>query len=105
MDSYKIGTKVFYFEDKLRGDFEIKEDVVYGSFISRATGDLYYFLTHEQYPAFCVADTLDKAEELRAKYKEYAKAYMEQVDAQTAKYNEFKEPWYVKEMHDKAKSE
>lgn len=105
METYKIGTKVFYFEDKLRGDFEIKEDTVYGAFVSRATGDLYYYLSHEQYPAFCVADTIEKAEELRAKYKEYAEAYMEQVDTQTAKYNEFKAPWYIEELHDKAKAE
>lgn len=40
METYKIGTKVFYFEDKLRGDFEIKEGTVFGAFVSRATGDL-----------------------------------------------------------------
>lgn len=105
METYKIGTKVYFFEDKLRGDFEIKEDTVFGAFVSRATGDLYYYLSHEQYPAFCVADTMEKIEALREQYKAYAEAYMEQVDAQTAKYNEFKAPWYVAELHDKTKAE
>lgn len=101
METYKIGTKVYYFEDKLRGDFEIKEDVVYGAFVSRATGDLYYYLSHEQYPAFCVSDNKDHIEELRSAYKQYAEEYMEQVERQTNKYNSFKSPWYVKELHDK----
>lgn len=101
METYKIGTKVYFFEDKLRGDFKIEESVVYGAFVSRTTGDLYYYLEKEQYPAFCVADTLEKAEAMRDAYKEYAAKYLEQVEIQTAKYNEFKAPWYIEEMHDK----
>lgn len=105
METYKIGTKVYYFEDKLRGDFEIKEGTVYGSFVSRATGDLYYYLDKEQYPAFCVSDNQEEIELLRNKYKEYAEAYMKQVEVQTEKYNQFKSPWYVKALHDKPEEE
>ena len=105
METYKIGTKVFYFEDKLRGDFEIKEGTVFGAFVSRATGDLFYYLDKEQFPAFCVADTMEEIESLRAAYKAYAEDYMKHVEQQTEVYNEFKSKWYIPDLHDNNKGE
>ncbi len=98
MQTYEIGTKVFYFEDKLKGDLPILEGTVYGAFVSKATGDIYYYLDSEQFPAFCVSDTQEGAEALRDSYKAYAEGYMAKVDEQTAKYNEFKSAWNLPEL-------
>lgn len=100
METFPIGTKVFYFEDAVRGSREIKESVVYGAFIARKTGDLFYFLKEKQIPAYCVAATREQAEEMVAKFDAYCTDYAANIDKQNAKYTEFKADFCFEEMKD-----
>lgn len=99
---YQIGDKVFYFEDNLRGELPIKEGVVYGSFVSQKTGDVYYYLKEKQVPAFCVADTDQRARELLARFDAYRTDYMARVDEQTERFNKFKEEFARMDLKDAA---
>lgn len=103
--TFPIGAKVFCFEDSIRGKREIKEGVVYGSYISRKTGDLYYYLKDKQYPAYCVGETEEEAEKLMAAFDAYCADYAERIDEQTEKFNKFKEAFFCAELKDESTEE
>lgn len=100
MRIFQIGETVFYFDDSLKGDLPIKESTVYGCFVARKTGDLYYYLKEKQVSAFCVAGTQEEAEELRARFIEYRDDYMKRVDEQTERFNIFKLAFNIPSMKD-----
>lgn len=97
---FQIGEKVFYFEDSLRGELPIKESIVYGSFVSRKTGDLYYYLKEKQVSAFCVADSQEAAEELREAFIAYRDDYVKRIDEQTERFNVFKIAYNIPSLKD-----
>lgn len=97
---YQIGTKVFYFDDNLKEELTIKESVVYGCFVSQKTGDLYYYLKEKQVPAFCVADTEDQIKVLLERFIAYRDDYIQRVEDQTARYNQFKVQFTMPELMD-----
>lgn len=105
MRIFQIGETVFYFDDSLKGDLPIKESVVYGCFVARKTGDLYYYLKEKQVSAFCVADTQEAAEELRERFIAYRDDYVQRVEEQTKRFDDFKTAFNIPSMKDETVEE
>lgn len=60
-----IGQPVFYFEPVRDCGSEIvpKESIVYGVFVHKSEGELYYFLEEKECPAYAVALTKEEIDE------------------------------------------
>lgn len=65
IETYPIGTEVYYFDPMIEGDCEIKKSVVLGSFVHKSEGELFYFLLGKQVEGYAVWDTEQKAKEMR----------------------------------------
>lgn len=65
IDTYPIGTEVWYFDPSLQGECKIKKSVVLGSFINKQEGELFYFLLNGQIEGYAVWDSEQKAREMR----------------------------------------
>lgn len=68
-----IGQPVFYFEPVRDCGTEIvpKESVVYGVFVHKQEGELYYFLEEKESPAYAVALTRGEIDEKIKAFCEY----------------------------------
>lgn len=65
IDTYPIGTEVWYFDPSLEGDCPIKKSVVLGSFLHKNEGQLFYYLLDKQMEAYAVWDSEQRAREMR----------------------------------------
>lgn len=65
VETYPIGTEVYYFDPMIEGNCEIKKSVVLGSFVHKTEGELFYFLLGKQVEGYAVWDTEQKAKEMR----------------------------------------
>ena len=88
--AYAIGTPVFYFDDKMQGELKIKESVIYGSFVHKTDGELFYFLESKESAAYLVSDSEEGIKEKLSKYEEYRTDLMEKTKNQIAKFAEFR---------------
>lgn len=70
VETYPIGTKVFYFIPSFVGEPEIKESVVIGSFVHKTRGELHYNLIEEAVEAYAVRTTREEIEEQKRKFEE-----------------------------------
>ena len=68
-----IGQPVFYFEPVRYCGTEIvpQESIVYGVFVHKNEGELYYFLEEKECPAYAVALTKDEIDEKIKAFCEY----------------------------------
>lgn len=68
-----IGQPVFYFEPvrDCGSEIEPKESIVYGVFVHKNEGELYYFLEDKECPAYAVALTKDEIDEKIKAFCEY----------------------------------
>lgn len=68
-----IGQPVFYFEPVRDCGTEIvpQESIVYGVFVHKSEGELYYFLEEKECPAYAVALTKDEIDEKIKAFCEY----------------------------------
>lgn len=90
---YEIGTKVYYFDPVREGEIKIKESIVYGAFVHKQEGELYYFLEDKECPAYAVApikgiidEKLEAFIEYRTKLAEANKANQERFRALRSEY-------------------
>ena len=100
IDHIMIGQPVFYFEPVRDCGTEIvpQESIVYGVFIHKNEGELYYFLEEKECPAYAVALTKDEIDEKIKAFCEYrselAKASEENQKRFRALREEFITPEY-----------
>jgi hypothetical protein len=68
-----IGQPVFYFEPVRDCGSKIipKESIVYGVFVHKSEGELYYFLEEKESPAYAVALTKEEIDEKIKAFCEY----------------------------------
>lgn len=68
-----IGQPVFYFEPVRDCGSEIvpQESIVYGVFVHKSEGELYYFLEEKECPAYAVALTKEEIDEKIKAFCEY----------------------------------
>lgn len=67
----EIGSEVFYFDPVRTGKLEVKESVVYGVFVHKDEGEVYYFVEEKECPAYAVATTKEEIDEKLKKFSEY----------------------------------
>jgi hypothetical protein len=65
VDTYPIGTEVWYFDPSLQGECPIIKSIVMGSFMNKQEGELFYFLLGGQIEGYAVWDSEQKAREMR----------------------------------------
>ena len=65
IETYPIGTEVWYFDPSLQGECPIIKSVVMGSFMNKQEGELFYFLLNGQIEGYAVWDSEEKAREMR----------------------------------------
>lgn len=73
VNTYPIGTEVYYFDPMLEGDCEIKKNIVLGSFVHKSEGELFYFLLGKQVEGYAVYDNEQEAKEMRDIFMLYRK--------------------------------
>lgn len=71
IEHYNIGEKVFYFDPVREGELSVKESVVYGAFIHKQEGELYYFLEEKECPAYATSTTKEDIDEKIKAFIEY----------------------------------
>ena len=80
IETYPIGSEVYYFNPVIKGDLEIKKSVVIGAFVHKSKGELYYTLLNEAVEAFAVRLTKKGAEEQRDAFEEIRKQLLEEEE-------------------------
>lgn len=65
VETYPIGTEVWYFDPELEGDCPIKKSMVLGSFLHKNEGELFYFLLDKQVQGYAVWDNELEAKQMR----------------------------------------
>lgn len=80
IETYPIGSEVWYFNPTVHGSLEIKKSIVIGCFLHKSKGELYYTLLNEAVEAYAVRLTQKGAEEQRDKFEEIRKELLEQED-------------------------
>ncbi|MBO5833894.1 MAG: hypothetical protein J6R22_02980 [Alphaproteobacteria bacterium] len=71
IEHYNIGEKVFYFDPVREGELTVKESVVYGAFVHKQEGELYYFLEDKECPAYATSTTKEDIDEKIKAFIEY----------------------------------
>ena len=67
----EIGFPVFYFDPVREGELKVRQSIVYGAFIHKQEGELYYFLEEKECPAYAVAATEGELNEKIKAFDEY----------------------------------
>ena len=80
VNTYPIGTKVWYFNPTLHGELDVKESIVIGSYLHKSRGELYYTLLNDAVEGYAVRLTKKGAEEQRDKYEEIRKELLAQEE-------------------------
>lgn len=106
---YEIGTKVYYFDPVREGEIKVKESIVYGAFIHKQEGELYYFLEDKECPAYAVAPIKGMIDEQLKAFMEYREKLAEANKANQERYRALRSgyifPKYSAEERAKAKEE
>lgn len=90
IDTYPIGTEVWYFDPSLEGDCPIKKSVVLGSFINKQEGELFYFLLSKQVEGYAVYDTEQEARTMRDVFFLYREKLIKANEENRERFNELR---------------
>lgn len=66
-----IGSAVFYFDPVRTGKLEIKQSYVFGVFMHKSEGELYYFIEEKECPAYAISSTMEECDEKLKAFDEY----------------------------------
>ena len=91
VNTYPIGTEVYYFDPMLEGDCPIKKSVVLGSFLHKNEGELFYFLLGKQIEGYAVYDTEQEAKEMRDVFMLYRKELLKANEENKARFAKVRE--------------
>ena len=91
VNTYPIGTEVYYFDPILEGDIDIYKSVVLGCFVHKNEGELYYQMISKQAPAWCVSDTEEGIEILKRAFLNYREKLHEANAANQIRYNRLRD--------------
>jgi hypothetical protein len=80
IETYPIGSEVYYFNPTIHGDLEIKKSIVIGCFLHKSKGELYYTLLNEAVEAYAVRLTEKGAEEQRDRFEAVRKELLAQEE-------------------------
>lgn len=80
IETYPIGSEVYYFDPTIQGELEIKKSIVIGAFVHKSKGELYYTLLDHAVEAYAVRLTKKGAEEQRDAFNEVRKELLEQEE-------------------------
>lgn len=83
----EIGFPVFYFDPVREGELRVRQSIVYGAFVHKQEGELYYFLEEQECPAYAVAATEG---ELNEKIKAFDKYRTQLAEANKANQERFR---------------
>ena len=72
-----IGQPVFYFDPIREGELKVKTSIVYGVFVHKQEGEVYYFVEEKECPAYAVAATKEEINEKLKAFTEYRKVLAE----------------------------
>jgi len=87
VETYPIGTEVYFFDPLLEGDVEILKSVVLGSYVNKNEGELYYQMISRPAPAWCVSDTIEGIEILKRAFLNYREKLHEANNENKKRYN------------------
>lgn len=90
VDTYPIGTIVWYFEPELGGECDVKKSVVLGSFINKQEGELFYFLLDKQVQGYAVWDSEQKAREMRDVFMLYREQLLKANEENSERYKKMR---------------
>ena len=90
IDTYPIGTEVWYFDPSLEGDCPIKKSIVLGSFINKQEGELFYFLISKQVEGYAVYDTEQEARTMRDVFFLYREKLIKANEENRERFNEMR---------------
>lgn len=104
-----IGFPVFYFDPVREGELIVRQSIVYGAFIHKQEGELYYFLEEKECPAYAVAATEGELNEKIKAFDEYRTQLAEANKANQERFRALRSeqifPKYSAEERAKAKEE
>lgn len=86
VNTYPIGTEVYYFDPMIEGDCEIKKSIVLGSFVHKTEGELFYFLLGKQVEGYAVYDNEQEAKEMRDVFMLYRKELLKANEENKARF-------------------
>ena len=102
-----IGQPVFYFDPVREGELKVKTSIVYGAFVHKGEGELYYFVEDKECPAYAVAATQEEINEKLKAFDEYRTKLAEVNEANKARYRALRSGYifseYSAEERSKAK--
>jgi hypothetical protein len=97
IEHYNIGEKVFYFDPVREGEIEVKESVVYGAFVHKQEGELYYFLEEKECPAYATSTTKEDIDEKIKAFIEYREKLAEANKANKERFKALRSSYLFEE--------
>ena len=104
-----IGQPVFYFDPVREGELKVRTSIVYGVFMHKGEGELYYFVEEKECPAYAVAATEVEINEKLKTFDKYRTKLAEANKANQERYRALRSGYifseYSAEERSKAKEE
>jgi hypothetical protein len=97
IEHYNIGEKVFYFDPVREDEIKVKESVVYGAFVHKQEGELYYFLEEKECPAYATSTTKEDIDEKVKAFIEYREKLAEANKANKERFKTLRSSYLFEE--------